>query len=612
MKKWLLPPHKRDEAIEDLTVLIYPRSYSKERREQARQKPHPYWVKRQKRGVSAVRPSQYRAKRSNRPVRYREMSHRQRVQFREQLREQARHVEEFSEFEQALDRFLESAPPAPPHIEPMLLTEQEIAALPPEAQIDPPTSFEAHRAAYEQRLGWFADFIPSGSSHHDEHTDEKLFDVETMAARELEVSAAELLQGSGHPIRFTRTMDVRLSNKTCGLFYYVRERHGYQDYRYILACELVGDTADERSRLIQKDTERTAKDVENYFVNWPTVRFTRPANTSMQFFGVEMGGKHQARILREFIDWRLREPKNKETIAKVDILSEHGKSGRVEWFTHVAVPVQTPSCNRPVKEIIGFHEYEGQYYFAVIDLDSRVVEFGEIMLPETIKPKTDDGMTNDNFAFETATCMVRQSIRREEGAGDNEDDGTWGAFIGIEDTDWKREQVDTDPVQNRQNVSTPRERIIHIATYKAAMERLPPPRVVKGVAPSRDCGQCGYRIEGNTGIKDRTVTRCFVCEASNRAYELKDCTDEAGALYKHCSTCDRVWQEQEPQYRCRQCGYQQHARYNAALVTAKRTLQKLVEGNEKDEEEDTVEDEGSREDPENLEVEEEEDTEEPL
>jgi hypothetical protein len=47
-------------------------------------------------------------------------------------------------------------------------------------------------------------------------------------------------------------------------------------------------------------------------------------------------------------------------------------------------------------------------------------------------------------------------------------------------------------------------------------------------------------------------------------------------------------------------------------VTAKRTLQKLVEGNEKDEEEDTVEDEGSREDPENLEVEDEEDTEEPL
>lgn len=515
------------------------------------------------------------------------------MQFREQLREQARHAEEFSAFGQAIDRFLEPAPPAPPHIEPMLLTEQEIAALLPDAQIHSPTSFETRKAAYEQCLRWFYDFIPSGGDHETCYPDEKLFDVETMAARELEVSAAELLEGHGHPIRFTRTMDVKLATRTFGLLYHTRECEVPQDYHYIAVCELVGDTADERAWLVQKDAERTAKEVENYFVNWPTVRFNRPANTSMQFFAVEMGEKYQARILREFIDWRLREPESNRTIARVDVLSERDASGRVAWFTHVAVPVQAPACDLPIRKIIGFHEYEGRQYFAVIDLDGHLVELGEVMLPETIKPKTDAGMTNDNFAFETAVRMVRQSIRREERAGDNEDAETYGAFIGIEDTSWKRDQIDTDPIRNRQNVSTPRESIIHIATYKAAMERLPPPRVVKGVAPSRDCGQCGYRIEGNTGIKDRTVTRCFVCEASNRTYELKDCTDEAGTVYKHCSTCDRVWQEKEPQYRCCQCGYQQHARYNAALATAKRTLQKLVEG--EDDEEESVEDEGSEE-----------------
>jgi hypothetical protein len=584
MKKWLLPPDKRDEAIEDLTVLLYPRLYSKERREQARQKPHPYWVKRQKRGVRAVRPSQHHSQTSTRPLRYHEMSQQQRVQFREQLREQARHAEAFRAFEQALDRFLEPAPPAPPYIEPALLTEQEIAALPPDAQIDPPMSFEARREVYERNLRWFADVIPSGSSHADAHTEEKLFDVETMAVRDLEISAAELLHGHLQPIRFTRAMDVKLSNKTFGLLSYVRERDGYKDYQYIVVCELVGDTADERTWLAHKDAERTAEHGENYFVNWPTECFKRPAKTSMQFFAVEMGRDHQGRILRDFIDWRLREPDSKHTIAKVDLISERDTAGRVDWFAHLSVPVQTPPCDRPIQEMIGFHEYEGQYFFARIDLDGQVVAFGEITLPEAVTPNTADGMTNDNFAFETAVRMVRQSIRQDDAAGSEGGVRTYGAFIGIEDTGWKRTRVDTDAATNRQHVSIPRERIIHLVTYKAAMEGMPPPRVVKGVAPSRDCGQCGYRIEGDTGVHRRPVTHCFACAACHRAHTLTAVTDEEGNECWQCSTCGRIWQQQEPQYRCRRCGYQQHARYNAALVTVKRTLQQLVEGNEKEEE----------------------------
>jgi transposase len=185
-------------------------------------------------------------------------------------------------------------------------------------------------------------------------------------------------------------------------------------------------------------------------------------------------------------------------------------------------------------------------------------------------------MTNDNFAFETAAHILRRSMTRQSSHKFRDNPKRYTAFIGIEDTGWKQDLVGTEAANNRQNVSLPRQRIIEIVTYKAIRHGLPTPLSVKRIAPSRDCGHCGARIESGSGIEKRPVTHCFHCQTLGIEHELTWSEDTAGKKSAQCTRCGRKWQEEEPQFKCPHCRTQQHARYNTALATVHRTVDMLV------------------------------------
>jgi transposase len=225
--------------------------------------------------------------------------------------------------------------------------------------------------------------------------------------------------------------------------------------------------------------------------------------------------------------------------------------------------------------VIGFHEHEGTFYYAVIDLEGTVLALGEVDLPPFVRPKHDRAMTTDTFAFETAVRMVRRSMTRQYARTFQDHPPPYTAFIGIEDTGWKRDHVGTDAADNRQRVSLPRQRIIEIVTYKAVLQGLPAPRSISGIAPSRDCGHCGARMEASA-VQQRAVTHCFHCATLGIEHTLERHEDTKGNTQMQCTACRRIWQKEEPQFKCQHCRTQQHARYNTALATVHRTVDRLV------------------------------------
>lgn len=240
------------------------------------------------------------------------------------------------------------------------------------------------------------------------------------------------------------------------------------------------------------------------------------------------------------------------------------------------MPLPAPTETAPLDAVIGLHEHEGIFYYAVLDLDGKLLALGEINLHDFVRPKRKDGMTNDNFAFETAAHILRRSMTRQYFHTFRDNPKRYTAYIGIEDTGWKQALVGTEAAANRQNVSLPRQRIIEIVNYKAVQHGLPTPLSVRGIAPSRDCGHCGARIESGSGIEKRPVTHCFHCQTLGIEHELIWSEDTAGNKEAQCTRCGRKWQEEEPQFKCPHCRTQQHARYNTALATAHRTVDVLA------------------------------------
>jgi predicted RNA-binding Zn-ribbon protein involved in translation (DUF1610 family) len=582
MKTWLLSPEERKETLGHLEVLLYPELHWKdEQRAAAKNAPHPYWVKRTKRGIEAVRPAQFRQYPSKYPQGLDDLSREKQIQLREELREQERYAAQFETFEHILDRFLAGAPPAPPFIAPMVPTEDDLTYLPPEAQLDRPKTFERYKEQFDQDVHWYYDFRPSRgtskSTDEDDYSDEKLYDVETTQNRQLEWSAATLGESHPQPISFKRRMKMDFSPRSFALLYYLRQHAEHAQHRFIFACELVGEMAEERQNLLEDARERGIPAVENFFVNHPDQPVQPPEDTTLQFFATQMGTKHQERILLEYMAWRRREPdQTKHLISTARIVSRKRTSQRTDWYAHLPVPLPAPTHTATLDAVIGFHEHEGTFYYAVLDLDGKLLALGDVELPDFVRPKGKDGMTNDNFAFETAAHILRRSMTRQYSHTFRDNPKRYTAFIGIENTGWKQDLVGTKAANNRQNVSLPRQRIIEIVTYKAIRHGLPTPLSVKRIAPGRDCGHCGARIESGSGIEKRPVTHCFHCQTLGIEHELTWSEDTAGKKSAQCTRCGRKWQEEEPQFKCPHCRTQQHARYNTALATVHRTVDMLV------------------------------------
>lgn len=569
-------------ALKSVEVLLYPELHSDDEIQAARNTPHPWWRGKKRRGVTRTRPAQYRKHSLKRITYLWELSKSDLQNLRRQLREQLAHSAAFETIRQYIDRFLDQAPPSYPQVDDPLFTASEIYQLPFEAHVPFLQSYEGRLDLYFKALDWFYDFRPSrtGAEEEDDFA-EKLYDVETLAARELEQAAANLQASDLQPIWFKRTMGVYPYPKAFTLLFYERKPKEKEGYRYIFGCDLTGETAPERDALTQR--ERSNLPEKQYFVNFPRHEFVSSQDSPILFFPTEIGDDYQGAILRDLVQ-RQRgitiKCKNdcpaeqtgehlptcapEAVISTATIIAEQRSFGRTSWYVHLPVPQFAHPCKTRPNAIIGLHEHQGQYSFAVTDFDGTVIDIGEISIPDHVGPKTRKGQTSDNFAFEVAWAIIKQSRTTQ-----------YVAYIGIEDTAWKREQVSIGADENREKFAFPRERIIEIVQYKAATEGLLVPIRVRRIAPTRDCGHCGHRAEVGSAIRLYAVKHCFYCWAFGIRHDLTSEVSMAGDVVQRCTTCSRTWKVKEPKYTCLRCGWEQHARYNAAIVAARRMLDQL-------------------------------------
>src|SRR6185436_19131983 len=110
------------------------------------------------------------------------------------------------------------------------------------------------------------------------------------------------------------------------------------------------------------------------------------------------------------------------------------------------------------------------------------------------------------------------------------------ARLGIEQTKWKRENIDIEAAINRKPFAVPRQRIIDIAQYKAAQHGSFEPDVISGIAPSRDCGSCGQRFE-ESRISLLRMTSCFHCSMLGRQHKLSVAAGIKGEEKMTCTSC---------------------------------------------------------------------------
>lgn len=583
-KKWLLPLAVAQETLTAVETLLFPDLHIEDAIRHAKSVRDPWWRgKKLRRRVERIRPTQFQDKHEDDVVYLWQLSQAQLHDRRLLLREQVAFAAQFEQFGLHLDRFLEEAPPAYPHVEMPLFTDADVQNLPFEWQSQPPTSYETRKRNYDTALRWFQDFRSSRHSSGDEYSPEKLYDIETMAAQDLERAAAALQQYPAQSIKFHRTMDSSLQPKAFTLLFYRRSRGGSSNYRYLLVCELVGTHAPERDELVAR--EHGLAESHQHLVNAPDHQFVRPINSSFVFFPLEIGEDYQGRMLSDVIRQQQAAPKKCKTgcqsqetgmhlpgcapeaiISTATIVRVENSAKSRDWYVHLPIAIPTRPCITSPNAVMGLHEHQGCYSYAVVNLESQLIDIGVIVAPEHVGPQTLKGQTSDNFAFEMAWGILRQSSSK-----------AYSAYIGFENTGWKRRQVSISTSENRERFAFPRERIYEITRYKAAIEGQLEPIKISGVAPTRDCGHCGHRYEDDHGIRLRSVQHCFHCHSLGLSHTLRQVEAVNREKGYRCTRCARIWGVKEPQFKCMRCGWQQHAAYNTAIVVARRTFYRLVE-----------------------------------
>lgn len=587
LKQWLLPYEVAITTLRSLEVLLYPALYSDQEVQDAKCVQHPWWTgHRLQRGLKRTRPAQYREQRQHRPVYLWRLSKHDQFKLRNQLREQITHIQQFEVIKADIERFLEPAPPTYPYVVLPLLAESQIMELSATAYNFPAESWEVRQDCYFQGLDWFYDVRPSRDKPDLQHTPDtfatKLYDVETMAARNLEQVATELRPSDLQPIRFKRTMKAHLEPKAFTLLFSEITMHGCKTHRYVLLCELTGVNAPERDVL--KDRDHPDNYESQYFVNFPEQRFHRPDETSLTFFSAEIGDHYQGEILRKLIERQRYAPSTcvgactfKETgkhlpncapeaaITTAQIVKKPGSLRHVDWYVHLPVSIPGLPYTTHPNAVIGFHEYQGSYYFAALDLTGKLIDIGEVKVPDRVGPQTTKGKRNDNFAFEMAWAMIRQSQTKH-----------YRAYIGIEDTAWKRKKISIHPEENTERFAFPRERIIEIATYKTALSGMLVPILIRNVAPMHDCGRCGHRVVDEQVVRWHVVHSCFHCQTLGLKQTLVAGETDCRIQQMQCSRCQRLWAGKEARFSCPRCDWKQYARYNTAIVVARRTLESLI------------------------------------
>jgi hypothetical protein len=314
-----------------------------------------------------------------------------------------------------------------------------------------------------------------------------------------------------------------------------------------------------------------------YYVNFPDTPFVAPENLSCLIFSVAYGREyHDENILRKILGQQREAQKQlfdaqadrdakrplaeclpKAALRSAKLLSEVNPAGQVELYLHLPVQQPVAECSSPPNTVIGVHDHDDGYSYAVLSLTGDVLVYGDVLIPQHVLKLKRGYIYSDNYAFEAANAMVDLGVAHH-------------AYLGFEQTLWKR-QPSLSRAQNQRRFGRPRQKIFDILLYKAPLRGLLQPHLTYGVSPIRACACCGKRWRsGRSGVRRRRTIACYTCSS----VELRSDASRPGRV--QCLRCSQVWNIMEPVFTCPYCHTSVLARFNTAIVVAQQTLTQLV------------------------------------
>jgi hypothetical protein len=334
---------------------------------------------------------------------------------------------------------------------------------------------------------------------------------------------------------------------------------------------------DEQNEQRTKEQQKYAKRREQnplYYVNFPLTRFDPPKDTSVLFLPLDYGGSYQSDLIRDVI--KLQRAEQRKILASAGdatvsaealpaaicksakLLCERDKAGKLHFAAHISFEFPPPDALPCPKRVLGIHERDGRYYYAVLELDGTLCAAAELRIEPHTDPARGATSNTDNYVYALADAMIAKARM-------------WEAYIGIEDTKWKKEDPTLSRTRNRKIFATPTQRVLKALQQRAARVGFMPPRLVTNVSPVRDCADCHMRLAEKQNSPERVaIICCPVC------HEWIRCNAEGGNQY--CRMCSHTWTPMSASIRrdllfaCESCfALEMPVWRNTAIVVAQRT-----------------------------------------
>ncbi|MBX0326677.1 hypothetical protein K2Z83_03140 [Oscillochloris sp. ZM17-4] len=603
--RWLQTRMTTREAIEEtlvhIEVHLNPERYTPDELRRAQHARHPWKTKvSSERAPRASRFAQHTFDSHQPRVRLSALEPQALIRLRDEQFENLQYVDEFPALKESAELFFSGRGLKYPEITPVLNAEEQ-------AQ---------HYRQLASHLEWCRDPFPRGRKDSADFCAEDLEAVETTHKYEIEHHARALREPRLQPLVFYRSMrppvkgsddsgikpaftllyrkydpsDAELDRRYRYLPQSQRQmkiqeaRERGPTYEYVLAVVIHAPAAlsapYNRRRFVPQLTE------DFYYVDYPATRFVPPVgdDISLMIFPLECGWgsdsapqPHSDQLLRKVIEERLAVQRrlyeqqeghqwpleqclpSKGALGFAQITCTRNQQGKYEFFVKIPLPRPVPEAQLP-ERVIGFHEHEEGYSYAVSGTDGAVIETGDLMIPSHVQPKAHEWYPR-NYVYEVRKAMVALAVKHN-------------AHIGIEDTSDAKEQPSLSRAQNQRRFRRPSRTIISELASAALLAGLLKPLEIRGV-PSRSCGTCGTKLHSvSKTIVHRVTSTCPSCASPH----LINQHDDHRRLV--CMACGLAWRSSEPWFICDGCHHQRAPAHNQATVVARLTLRRLVQFHE--------------------------------
>jgi len=500
------------------------------------------------RSPRARQDAQYRVSQSRQLATLGSLSDAERYNFRDELYEMLDHARQYEQIAEAVEIFLDGAPPSYPTLEPALFAESN------------------DRAEHRSALNWFSRPVTSAAAKDDDKEDdplaaknsvaELLHRAEYDAVTRLLQAESELGNRALQPLVYTRTMRPPNPLPCWALLYkrhqpsqeelekryrklprparkqkiaQVRQKNEGYIYTFVLAMVIhhttYAFTGDHSADYFAPDIRAG----EYFYVNFPLTPFVPPDGVSLMTFPLECGEAHQETLLHELItrlradqqaryEYQFTDEEQKPATCKpveeclprqsalgeAKIITRLNGDDWYEFFLHCAVPVATSSHKTSLERILGLHQHKHGYSWALIDQKGTLINTGDLPIPWHVRPHPSRSTYSDNYAFEVANQIVQLAAQHH-------------ALIAIQNT-WTSKKAGASASRNRRTFAHPSRKIYTQVVNRALEAGLPRPRHVFGVS-RQCCGNCGQKRNNMIGIK--TLEACPACGSLSRLAHLQ-------------------------------------------------------------------------------------------